>query len=422
MTRCKTTADIRQALPWRCGPALTPASYERVLHQAIFDCCKWHIQVEDRPVLCPFPLLLPTRIWQQLARTAEELARETLAAERELRQRPELHAELGLPRALRRALRPRADPGGDGVRVMRFDFHWTSEGWRISEVNSDVAGGYIESSGVTRLVADCFPEYRTPGDPAGALADAIRERVGRGGKVGLMHLTVYSEDRQIMLYVARRLEERGVAACLFSPKQLCRHGISLGCGCADYCGPLDFVFRFFPTEWLPQLPAQTGWEDLFTGGPTPVCNPASAVLTQSKRFPLVWDRLATPLLAWRAHLPETRAPGGVPPGVCRDWVLKPALGHEGRDIGIGGVTEAGNWRRICWSAYWNPGAWVAQRRFDMLALPTPEGDLFPSLGIYVIDGRAAGAFGRVASRPLIDDRSREIVVLLLPPDAEEALG
>ena len=400
--------------PWTCGRPLSADCYARVLRRAIFDCCKWHTQVEDRPVLCPFPLVLDADTWEQLARLAEDLAREALAAERELLRRPDLHDRLGLPRALRRCLRRAAalGPTPGGARVMRFDFHPTAGGWRISEANTDVAGGFIEAGGVTRLVAACYPDCRPAGDPAGALADAIRDGVGAGARVGLMHLTVYTEDRQIMLYLARRLEERGVSACLFSPGQVRWAEGRAGVASDGYGGPVDLVVRFFPADWLPRLPAATGWEAFLAGGRTPVCNPAYAVLTQSKRFPLTWDRLDTRLPAWRALLPETRSPRDVAGWLEEDWVLKPALGHEGLDVGIKGVTRPADWRRIRRTASWFPGAWAAQARFEVPALPTPDGPLYPCLGVYVIEGRAAGAYGRMGVRPLIDDRSREIAVLV----------
>src|SRR5262249_5529263 len=187
---------------------------------------------------------------------------------------------------------------------------------------------------------------RPAGDPAGSLAAAIRRRIGAGAKVGLMHLTVYTEDRQIMLYLARRLEECGLSAILFNPSQLRWVGGRAGVECDWYAGPMDLVFRFSPADWLPQLPAPTGWEGFLVGGRTPVCNPGQAVLTQSKRFPLVWDRLATPLPTWRSLLPETRSPRDVDGSREEDWVLKPALAHEGHDIGIRGVTEPDDWQRI----------------------------------------------------------------------------
>jgi glutathionylspermidine synthase len=400
--------------PWTCGRPLSAECYARVVRRAIFDCCKWHTQAEDRPVLCPFPLVLEGDTWEQLERVAEDLAREALAAEQELLRRPDLHDRLGLPRALRRSLRRAAvrGPTPGGARVMRFDFHRTAEGWRISEANTDVAGGFIEAGGVTRLVAACYPDCRPAGDPAGALADAVRDRVGAGARVGLMHLTVYSEDRQIMLYLARCLEERGVSACLPSPGQVRWREGRAEVASDGYSGPVDLVVRFFPTDWLPRLPAATGWEAFLAGGRTPVCNPAYSVLTQSKRFPLTWDRLSTPLPTWRALLPETRSPRDVAGPSDGDWVLKPALGHEGLNVGIHGVTGPAEWRRIRRAAFWFPGAWAAQRRFEGPALPTPDGPLFPCLGVYVIDGRAAGAYGRMGVRPLIDHRSREVAVLV----------
>src|SRR5262249_25414333 len=155
--------------------------------------------------------------------------------------------------------------------------------------------------------------------------------------------------------------------------------------CDWYTGPLDVLVRFFPAEWLPRLPAATGWQRFFASGQTPVCNPGHAVLSQSKRFPLVWDRLTIPLPAWRSLVPETRSPGEVGEKRAGAWVRKPALGHEGKDIGIDGVTDADAWQRIRRAAAKEPGAWIAQRRFEVLPLSTPDGLLYPCLGVYVID-------------------------------------
>jgi len=335
-----------------------------VLRRAIFDCCKWHTQVEDRPVVCPFPLVLDEATWAHLAGLAAALATETLAAECEVLDRCDLHAHLGLTvklcRGLRRVVQGGLTPGG--VRVMRFDFHWTTEAWRISEGNTDVAGGFIEASGVTRLMAEHYRDCRPAGDPAGDLCAAIRRLVGPKAMVGLMHLTVYSEDRQVMLYLARRLEECGLSQCLFSPEQLRWTGGQAGADCAWHAGPVDLLIRFFPAEWLPRLPARTQWERFLIGGRTAVCNPAHAVMTQSKRFPLIWDKIATRLPTWRSLLPDTRSPREVDGG--GDWVLKPALGHEGHDVAICGVNEPADWQRIHAAAARNPDAWVAQRRFE----------------------------------------------------------
>jgi glutathionylspermidine synthase len=402
------------ALPWHCGEPLTAERHGSLLRRAVFDCCKWNTQVEGRPLFCPFPLILDGPAWDQVARLASELARETLTAEGELLQRPDLHVQLGLPRALRRCLpRVRGKSGTTAeLRVLRFDFHWTPDGWRISEANTDVAGGFIEASGVTQLMAACYPGCHASGDPAGLLSESMHRRCGDGGRAGLLHLSVYSEDCQTMLYLARRLEERGIRSCLLSPAQLRWRADRFDAACDWDRGPLDLLFRFLPAEWLPELLPAATWHRLFANGRTLLCNPGHAILTQSKRFPLVWDRLETLLPTWRSLLPETRSPAEVPDLERGHWVLKPALGHEGHNVRLHAITAPDVWQRLVRSVRKHPDGWAAQRCFDPIPLPTPEGLLYPCLGIYVIDGRIAGCYGRLASQPLIDDRSREVAVLV----------
>ena len=140
-------------------------------------------------------------------------------------------------------------------------------------------------------------------------------------------------------------------------------------------------------------------------------NPGSAVLVQSKRFPVVWDELDTKLSTWRTLLPETKSPGKLP-GLSEDWVLKPVLGRVGQDIGIDGVTEPRALKQIIHAAKRHPTEWVAQRRFQTLPLQTAVGDREACLGMYTVDGRAAGTYGRIATKPLIDHDAQDIAVLL----------
>jgi hypothetical protein len=94
------------------------------------------------------------------------------------------------------------------------------------------------------------------------------------------------------------------------------------------------------------------------------------------------------------------------------WVLKPALGRVGDGIGIAGATEEKDWKTIRRDVRRHPGAWAAQRRFTAMPLRADEGDLFPCIGVYTVDGRAAGAYGRAARRPLIDHRAQDVAVLI----------
>ncbi|MBC8011635.1 MAG: hypothetical protein H7067_16240, partial [Burkholderiales bacterium] len=58
---------------------------------------------------------------------------------------------------------------------------------------------------------------------------------------------------------------------------------------------------------------------------------------------------------------------------------------------------------------------AAQRRFHATAWHTDEGPRFPCLGVYVVEGRAAGIYGRVSPRPLIDAHAQDVAVLVAPP-------
>src|SRR5688572_29756398 len=149
--------DRMSALPFIVGDTLPHAIFRKLRLRTIFECFKWDPQVEDTSVLAPFPIFLSKKVWTELAQLAGQLAQETIAAELEILQRPELLKALALPRTIWKLLAGTAsDRAGwkNHPRVMRFDFHFTTEGWRISEVNSDVPGGFIEADGFTQLMAE----------------------------------------------------------------------------------------------------------------------------------------------------------------------------------------------------------------------------------------------------------------------------
>lgn len=401
-------------LACRAGDPLSPADFARVRRRAVFDCCKWDPQVEDVATLAQFPLLLSSETWRDLAALAEALARETFAAEAELVRRPELHATLALPRAARSALR-RALPDGapPGIaRLIRFDFHHTPAGWRISEANTDVPGGLNEASGFAALMAKRYPGTTAAGDPARAYADALTRALPPAPRLALVHATAYSDDHQVMRYLARRLAACGAEAVLVSPAHLRWPDGRVHLAAEWTRGPVDALVRFFPAEWLPNLPSVTDWRRFFAGGRTPASNPAAALLTQSKRFPLVWDALETPLPTWRRLLPETRDPRDTPWRTEDEWVLKPALGRVGEGIGMPGATGHKEWRQIGRAIFWHARHWAAQRRFEATPLATADGTRYPCIGVYTVDEHAVGAYGRLAPRPLIDSRAQDVAVLL----------
>ena len=95
-----------------------------------------------------------------------------------------------------------------------------------------------------------------------------------------------------------------------------------------------------------------------------------------------------------------------------EWVIKPVWGRAGAAIGIAGVTEKDAYNRILARARREPTGWVAQRRFESVVVPTAAGSRHICLGVFTIDGVVAGAYGRMAAKPLVDGYAEEIAVLL----------
>jgi glutathionylspermidine synthase len=117
------------------------------------------------------------------------------------------------------------------------------------------------------------------------------------------------------------------------------------------------------------------------------------------------------LPTWNALLPETGEVRGIETRSA-DWVFKPALGRVGEGIGINGVTPAKELDAIRRGLFFAPSAWVAQRRFEMVPLPTPLGPQHLCLGVYTVNGAAAGIYGRCSSSPIINHTARDVAVLL----------
>jgi glutathionylspermidine synthase len=407
--------------PWFVPPALNEEAFAAVRSEMVLNACKWDPQVGDVSTLARWPLVLRAATWRQLARWAERLTAEALAAERELLSRadgPRLWKALGLPRPLRHALHRATDLGftPTAARVVRYDFHWTADGWRISEANADVPGGFSEAGTFAALVAAHYPDTRTAGDPAATWADAVAHAAGGAGTTAaLLNAPGYMEDHQVVSYLAARLRERGLTTHLATPEQLrWRDGVA---HLAVDPGPLDVVVRFYQGEWL--ATRRGNWRPLLQGGRTAVTNPLTAMLVESKRFPLVWDALRTPLPTWRALLPETRSLYTAPWLRDDGWLLKSALSNNGDAVAMRSLMTRRQWRSTALAALCQPRDWLAQRRFEALPVDTPDGSRYPCVGVYTVDGRAVGAYGRVATRPLVDYAAVDVAVLIereSPPD------
>jgi hypothetical protein len=420
-----STSRARQAASpaLRAGLAVDDDAFAAIRRRMVLDYCKWDPQVGDVATIGRFPLILSRAAWRELASAAEALASETLELERRLIQRPDLHARLGLPRRLRRLLRDAADQGltPAAARVMRFDFHPTRDGWRISEVNSDVPGGFTEASALARLIAEGTDGASPADDPARAYADALAARAG-DGVVALLSAAGFMEDHQVVAILARLLRERGIAAHPAQPQHLTWSDGRARLDSAWHSGPVAAIVRFYQGEWLSRLRHRAGWRYLFVGGVTPVANPGVAILGESKRLPLLWNELKVRVPAWRNYLPETRDPRDAPWRRDDDaWLVKTAFCNTGDSVTLREFTPKRRWARTVLDVLVNPRDWIAQRRFQTGAIETPDGAMFPCVGVYTINGRACGTYGRVSPRPVIDYSAVDVAVLVEDQRTEEGV-
>jgi hypothetical protein len=398
--------------PIRAGSALSPSVFREIRRAMELNHCKWDAQVGDTTALARFPLLVARSTWDELGRLARCLAAELMEVERELLGRPDLFGRLGLPRVLARLLGEPAALTPSAARVLRFDFHWTTDGWRISEVNSDVPGGFTEATNFTALVAEHAGAGHPPGDPTRTIADALARVAGPGGAVALLSAPFYVEDQQVVSHLAARLRERGVAAYLIAPRHLRWRAGGAGVETTQHRGPVQAIVRFYQAEWLARLPCREAWAPLFRGGRTPVSNPGVATLTESKRLPLLFPELDASTATWRRLLPETRAPEDAPFWRDEGWLVKSAYCNTGDTVSFRGATSAAAWARRAMSIRLRPGAWLAQRRFTVVPVETPDGPRHACLGVYTVDGEVAGAYARISSGPVIDFAATDVALLV----------
>jgi hypothetical protein len=398
----------------RCAEALDERSFRDLVRTMALDHHKWDAQVGDVAALAPFPLVLTKVAWDELRSCAVGLARETVAIERELARRSDLYARIGLSPRLARALRFSANvaPTPAAARIMRFDFHPTAEGWRVSEVNSDVCGGFTESSRFAELMAEGTGAGETCGDAAAAWMDAVAIGLAPNGLVVLLSAPGWVEDAQVVAHLAARLRDRRLRAQVASPHHLRWIGGRAQIESDFQCADVDAIVRFYQVEWIVELPHADGWMPLFQGGQTPVSNPGCVAFTESKRLPLVWSELDASTTVWRSLLEESREPRDVRALARGEWVLKPAFGNTGDHVALRERMSRTAWLQTVLASLARPRRWVAQRRFHSTPIQSVVGPVHACIGVYVVDGRAVGTYGRLSPVPLIDFEAMDVAVLV----------
>ena len=389
--------------------------YDEYRLDVIFNGYKWDPQFLDNSTVSKDVLVISEKEHAQLEKLVELLGKETVLAEEVINKNPKLAKTLKLPRKLRPELvRMKDYDANKHIRLMRFDFHpLVDGGWAISEVNSDVPGGFAESSIVPKIAMTLFTEnayyFKSFGD---SLVSAIVQKVKPGGKIMLVHCTSYSDDRQVMQYIGDRLSEIGFHTIYGAADHLRfinKQAISI---LDNNNGEIDGIVRFSPLEWIADIKPKR-WQGYFDTT-TPSCNHPIAIYAQSKLFPLIWNTLEThgvKLPTWRQLLPETVS---VKEGKNREgFIYKPVWGRVGEKISIKEACKEDEYKKIIKEVRLHPNRYIAQKRFDSLPLLSEDGKTYHvCLGAYNVNGKAAGYYARISTTPRIDSNAADIPVLI----------
>lgn len=389
--------------------------YDNYRLDVIFKGYKWDPQFLDNNTIARHVLVITEAEHAELEALTEKLAAETIQCEEILNNNLELAKPLALPKKISKELASMKNYDADRhVRLMRYDFHPTTEGgWALSEVNSDVPGGFAEASLLPQIAMEQLKEnklwYRNFGD---ILANAIARKTKPGGSIMLVHCTSYSDDRQVMQFLGDKLMGMGFRPIYAAADHLRfehNEAVSILDGNS---GRVDAIVRFTPLEWLVEMKPKH-WQGYFDTK-TPSCNHPIAIFAQTKRFPLVWDtleKLGASLATWRSLLPETReiseAKGK------EGFIYKPACGRVGEGISIKEACRDDEYKEILKDVKRHPKEYLAQKRFNSKPLPSEEGDLFHvCVGAYSVEKKAAGYYARISRTPRIDSNAADIPVLI----------
>lgn len=393
--------------------------YEEYRLTLMFDCYKWDPQFLDSNTIAKYALVITQQEHEELVRLTESLDRETRAAEVILNNDLKLAKPLALPKKVSSEIRKMKNYEPDKhIRLMRYDFHPTmEEKWAVSEVNSDVPGGFAEASFMPRAAMEVLKEknywYKSFGD---ILVKAMEKKVAPGGRIMLVHCTSYSDDRQVMQFLGDRLKQKGFQVIYAAADHL-RFKDNTAFSILDGNeGKIDAIFRFTPLEWLTEIKPKR-WQGYFDTT-TVSCNHPIAIFAQTKRFPLVWDSLekrGISMSTWRELLPETLDVWDTDRGDIdiEDYIYKPACGRVGEKISIKEACTEEEYKKIIADVQRHPKKYLAQKRFHSKPLVGESGENFHvCLGSYTVDGEHAGYYARISKTPRIDSNAADIPVLI----------
>lgn len=378
---------------------------QRILN---FDYYKWDLFLGGTCRILPESIVLSRSVHAYLVSVTEAFAGLMRRFEATARSDPYIHAALGIEPTLSRMVSSRVN---DELSFGRADFFMTPDGrWVLSEFNEDAPGGFNEAVGIPASLS----ESQLGGTCAGDLKNAMCAAFDDCDRIGLSFATAFSEDLQHCAVLEKWLRERGHHTLLSGPDQLRRRwrGVSLA------KARIDGMFRFYPGEWLGLLDNVADWETL--PGSFRLMNPPVRLLSQSKKSFGLWRSGegvdAADMMLAKRHCPATSDFDIAQLDQYRerqsDLVLKRAFGRMGDAVVIGALVSAGDWSRALEFAAARPGEIAVQQRFEVQPLAFASGLMYPTIGVYTVNGRFAGYYSRVAHSPFITHEAFHVTTVI----------
>lgn len=389
--------------------------YNEYKLDVMLDCYKWDPQFCDNNTVAKYALVLSEKEHEELKLLTEKLIKETTEAENFLNKNLKYTKALEIPNKFRNDIKIMKNYDPDKhIRLMRFDFHPTLENkWAVSEVNSDVPGGFAEATLMNRKALEYLSNENYYAISFGDfLADAIKKKVRQGGRIMLVHCTSYSDDRQVMQFLGDKLSGMGYEVIYAAADQLkFENGKAISI-LNNREGEVDGIIRFSPLEWVADMKTKN-WHGYFNTE-TVSCNHPIAIFAQTKRFPFVWDLLESKgidLSTWRELLPETLEVNDKK--VDDKFIYKPVYGRVGENISIKEACKDDEYEKILKDVKRHPKKYLAQKKFNSRPLTNEDGEEFHvCIGSYGVENSHAGYYARISRSPRIDSYAADIPVLI----------
>lgn len=388
--------------------------YKEYRLDAMFDCYKWDPEFEDVNTLARHCLVLTSSEVEELIKLTEELDQETTEIEEFLNSNLGVAKKLELPKKMYSDLKKMSnyDPKKH-IRLKRYDFHPTIDNkWAVSEVNSDVPGGFAEASLLPKLAIKVLGEEKYDSIDFGAiLIDAIVKKIKKNGTIFFVHCTSYSDDRQVMQYLGDKMESLGYKSIYGAADHLIfknNEAISI---LNNNEGKVDCIFRFTPLEWIKDIKPKRwgGYFDTIT----PSCNHPIAIFAQTKRFPLIFDELeknGIKIDRWKELLPHTTEVKKI--NNNDEYLYKPVYGRVGEKISVKEACSEEEYKFILNEVKKHPKKYIAQKKFISKPLICDGISYHICLGSYTVDSKFAGFYARISDKTRIDSFAADIPVLI----------